>query len=80
MFESSYFLTFVWLPPVEEASRMESWLYEGRERGGVDPWELLKGFVDRTDRVLHLVEGFVPEAEWLDDSETLTYLHSTISV
>jgi len=79
LYESSYFLTFVWLPPAEEASRMESWLYEGREKGGVDPWELLNSFVDRTDRVLHLVEGFVPEAGWLDDAETLTYLHSTIS-
>jgi type IV secretion system protein VirB4 len=79
LFESSYFLTFVWLPPAEEASRMEAWLYEGREHSGVDPWELLKGFVDRTDRVLHLVEGFVPEAGWLDDGETLTYLHSTVS-
>jgi type IV secretion system protein VirB4 len=79
LFESSYFLTFVWLPPAEEASRMEAWLYEGREHSGVDPWELLKGFVDRTDRVLNLVEGFVPEADWLDDAETLTYLHSTIS-
>lgn len=80
LFESSYFLTFVWLPPAEEASRMEGWLYEGRERSGVDPWELLKGFVNRTDRVLHLFEGFVPEAGWLDDAETLTYLHSTVSV
>ncbi|WP_312808450.1 conjugal transfer protein TrbE [Agrobacterium cavarae] len=79
LYESSYFLTFVWLPPAEEASRMESWLYEGREKSGVDPWELLNSFVDRTDRVLHLVEGFVPEAGWLDDTETLTYLHSTIS-
>ncbi|MCO5131443.1 MAG: conjugal transfer protein TrbE [Xanthobacteraceae bacterium] len=79
LFESSYFLTFVWLPPAEEASRMEAWLYEGREHSGVDPWELLKSFVDRTDRVVNLVEGFVPEADWLDDSETLTYLHSTIS-
>ncbi|TRC98435.1 conjugal transfer protein TrbE [Mesorhizobium sp. WSM4303] len=79
LFESSYFLTFVWLPPAEEASRMESWLYEGREKSGVDQWELLKGFVDRTDRVLNLVEGFVPEVDWLDDAETLTYLHSTIS-
>lgn len=78
--ESSYFLTFVWLPPAEEASRMESWLYEGREKGGVDPWGLMNSFVDRTDRVLHLVEGFVPEAGWLDDAETLTYLHSTISI
>ncbi|CAH2406303.1 conjugal transfer protein TrbE [Mesorhizobium escarrei] len=79
LFESSYFLTFVWLPPAEEASRMESWLYEGRDKSGVDPWELLKSFVDRTDRMLNLLEGFVPEAAWLDDAETLTYLHSCIS-
>ncbi|AYM82168.1 putative conjugal transfer protein TrbE part 2 [Agrobacterium tumefaciens str. Kerr 14] len=79
LYESSYFLTFVWLLPAEEASRMQGWLYEGRERSGVDPWELLKGFIDRTDRVLHLVEGFVPEVAWLDDADTLTYLHSTIS-
>lgn len=80
LFESRYFLTFVWLPPAEEVSRLERFLYEGREQSGVDPWELLKGFLDRTDRVLHLFEGFVPEAEWLDDGETLTYLHSTVSV
>ncbi|MBW9075696.1 conjugal transfer protein TrbE [Agrobacterium deltaense] len=79
LYESSYYLTFVWLPPAEEASRMEGWLYEGRERSGADPRELLKGFIDRTGRVFHLVEGFVPEVAWLDDADTLTYLHSTIS-
>ncbi|MEI9420849.1 conjugal transfer protein TrbE [Mesorhizobium sp. Cs1299R1N1] len=79
LFESNYFLTFVCLPPAEEASRMESWLYEGREKSGVDPWEFLRSFVDRTDRVLNLIEGFVPEVDWLDDTGTLTYLHSTVS-
>ncbi|MFE0757012.1 conjugal transfer protein TrbE [Inquilinus sp. NPDC058860] len=78
-YESAYVLTFVWLPPAEEVSRIESWLYEGRSRGGVDPWELLRGFVDRTDRILQLIEGFVPEAAWLDDAETLSYLHTCIS-
>lgn len=79
-FESAYYLTFVWLPPSEEASRAEAWLYEGRSgERGTDAHELLKGFIDRTDRVLQLVEGFVPEAAWLSDSETLTYLHGTIS-
>jgi hypothetical protein len=24
--------------------------------------EILRGFVDRTDRILHLIEGFMPEA------------------
>jgi type IV secretion system protein VirB4 len=78
-FESGYFLTFLFLPPAEDATRAESWLYEGSEKGGVDPHQVLRSFIDRTDRVLQLVEGFVPEVEWLDDAATLTYLHSTIS-
>ncbi|MCE6075287.1 conjugal transfer protein TrbE [Agrobacterium vitis] len=78
-FVSGYFLTFLFLPPAEEASRTESWLYEGRERSGVDPHESLRAFTDRTDRVLALLDGFMPSCRWLDDSETLTYLHSTIS-
>ena len=39
----------------------------------------LPAFIDRTDRVLALIEDFMPEADWLDDGETLTYLHSCIS-
>jgi len=78
-FESSYFLTFLFLPPAEDAARAENWLYEGREQSGVDAREMMRGFVDRTARVLQLVEGFMPECAWLDDAETLTYLHSTIS-
>src|SRR5229473_3322013 len=33
-FESDYYLTFVFLPPAEEAARAESFLYEGRVDGG----------------------------------------------
>ena len=66
-FESQYFLTLVWLPPAEDAARAEAWLYEGRARDGADWRGALAGFIDRTDRVLALVEGFMPEAEWLGD-------------
>jgi type IV secretion system protein VirB4 len=78
-FESRYYLTLLWMPPAEDAARAEGWLYEGRSKTGVDPWEQVRGFMDRTDRLLQLVEGFVPEVAWLDDAETFTYLHSTIS-
>jgi type IV secretion system protein VirB4 len=79
-FESAYYLTFLFLPPAAEAARAEAWLYEGRSRiGGIEGHEVLRGFIDRTDRVLQLVEGFVPEALWLSDEDTLTYLHSCIS-
>ena len=78
-FESAYFLTFVWLPPIDAADRAEGWLYENRAAAGADGRAALTGFVDRTDRVLALLDGFMPEAAWLSDEETLTYLHSTVS-
>ncbi|WP_260929139.1 conjugal transfer protein TrbE [Novosphingobium sp. 9] len=78
-FESAFFLTLVWLPPAEEAARVESWLYEGRSDHGHDAAEWLRAFIDRTERVLHLLDGFMPEAQWLDDGATLTYLHSCVS-
>jgi type IV secretion/conjugal transfer VirB4 family ATPase len=78
-FESRYFLTLVWLPPADDAARAEAWLYEGRSHEESDWRGALKAFVDRTDRVLALIEDFMPEADWLDDSDTLIYLHSCIS-
>src|SRR5690606_2670113 len=65
-FESSYFLTFAYLPPAEDATRAENWLYEGKADRSVDPRETLRAFVDRTDRVLQLIETFMPECCWLD--------------
>lgn len=78
-FESSYFLTFLYLPPAEDTARAETWLYEGRDHAGVDAHEILRGFTDRTDRILQLIDAFMPECAWLDDAETLTFLHSTVS-
>lgn len=78
-FISGYYLTLLYLPPAEDAARAETWLYEGREHSGVDAHEILRGFIDRSDRVLALLDGFMPECRWLDDGEMLTYLHSTIS-
>lgn len=78
-FVSSYFLTFLFLPLPEDATRAEGWLYEGRDQLDADPGEIVRAFVDRTERVLSLLDGFMPECHWLDDGETLTYLHSTIS-
>ena len=77
-FESSYFLTLLFLPPEDEAAGAESWLYEGRSSEN-SASSALSAFIDRTDRLLQLVEGFAPEADWLTDAETLTYLHSCIS-
>lgn len=74
-FESRYYLTFVWRPPAEDAARVSGLMIEGRAGRGRDAWEHAQGFIERTDRVLQLVEGFMPEAAWLDDAQTLSFLH-----
>src|SRR3981189_3119392 len=49
-FETCYFLTFLYLPPPEDAAPAEGFLYEGRDRkADADAREVQRGFVDRTD-------------------------------
>ena len=78
-FESSYFLTFVWMPPLDDTSGAGRWLYEDAPNSGLNPQEHVESFTARTDRLLDLLDGFMPEAAWLSDEETLTFLHSTVS-
>ena len=78
-FESAYHLTLVFLPPEESRARAAGMLYENRPAEGVDWRERLVAFIAETDRVFDLLDGVMPEISWLDDNQTLTYLHSTIS-
>jgi type IV secretion system protein VirB4 len=78
-FESFYYLTLLYLPAEDAAARGESWLFEGASSSGPQPMEAVAVFKDQTDRVLKLIDGFMPLCRWLDDVETLTYLHSTVS-
>ncbi len=80
LFESSYVLTFSWLPPAENITRAEQYLVENtgdrHQEGFLDH---LKEFVGRTDRAIDLLEEIMPEAGSMSDGETLTYLHKCIS-
>lgn len=78
-FESGYHLTLVYLPPEESRARAAKLLYENTPMSGVDWRERLAAFVAETDRVFDLLDGVMPEIAWLDDSETITYLHASIS-
>lgn len=78
-YESGYHLTLVYLPPEDSRARAAKLLYENTPMSGVDWRERLAGFVAETDRVFDLLDGVMPEIAWLDDGETLTYLHATIS-
>ncbi|ASI67793.1 MULTISPECIES: conjugal transfer protein TrbE [Pseudomonadota] len=78
-FESGYHLTLAYLPPEESRARAAKMLYENAPGDGVDWRGRLSAFVAETDRVFDLLDGVMPEIAWLDDAETLTYLHATVS-
>jgi len=78
-FESSYHLTLLYLPPEESRARAGRLLYENQKTDGVDWRERLSAFVSETERFFGLLDGVMPEIAWLDDAQTLTYLHACIS-
>ena len=79
-FDSSYYLTLLYLPPADDAKRSENFLFEGMHNDScTNDHEILSSFIDHCDRLLQLLEGFMRDCAWLNSEETLTYLHSTIS-
>jgi type IV secretion system protein TrbE len=81
-FESSYFLTLTRLPPPERQGKLEGVLFEGGESQralGVDYQFQLDRFLRESDQFMALLETLMPEAHWLSDEETLSYLHDCVS-
>src|SRR5450631_192356 len=78
-FESSYQLTILWLPPAEAKARAARVMLETPAQRQVDWRENLAAFIGETERFRGLLEGVMTEIAWLDDAQTLTYLHATVS-
>ncbi|KAI5932386.1 Serine/threonine-protein kinase TAO1 [Manis javanica] len=78
-FESGYHLTLAYLPSEESRAGPRACC---TKTGPPKAWigaSGLHAFVAETDRIFDLLDGVMPEIAWLDDSQTLTYLHSTVS-
>jgi type IV secretion/conjugal transfer VirB4 family ATPase len=79
-FESRYHLTLTFMPPADQADTAGRAMVErSDDKQGRDWRQALDAFVAETDRALDLFSGFMPEVRALDDGETLTFLHGTIS-
>ena len=79
-FESRYHLTLSWMPPADGADAAGRSLVERPEAEKGRDWRgALASFVAETNRALDLLFSFMPQVRALDDDETLTYLHGTIS-
>ncbi|MGY2736534.1 conjugal transfer protein TrbE [Sphingomonas sp. UYP23] len=79
-FESRFHLTLTWLPPADSSDAAGRSLVDRPDDAKGRDWRTaLAGFIAETNRVLDLFAGFMPEVRALDDAETLTYLHGTVS-
>ena len=78
--ESTYHLTLLYLPPEDRVNRAEQALLDRPKVGqSLVGRDYLAFFTAESARIQDLLSGLMPELRALDDAETLTYLHGTIS-
>jgi type IV secretion system protein VirB4 len=79
-YENAYYLTMTFMPPPDRTARTERALIERDATENTRNWrEELDAFTAETNRAFDLLGQLMPEIAPLDDAQTLTYLHGTIS-
>lgn len=78
-FETDYRLALTWLPPADEARRVERWLFDGLNCAGEDWRQALATFGREADATFDLLAETLPQIAPLDDSALLTWLHACVS-
>jgi type IV secretion/conjugal transfer VirB4 family ATPase len=84
-FESSYYLTFAWRLPPDARQRAAAFFYDSgaAKHGATEEHTRLSRelyhFQKSVAEVVDILAGVFPEVGALDDDQTLSYLHSTIS-
>jgi type IV secretion system protein VirB4 len=86
-FESSYYLTFTWKLPPDRERKAAAFFYGDESARGAHKDEEIRRAVARSlehfhktvAEVVDILAGVFPEVGALDDDQTLSYLHSTIS-
>jgi type IV secretion/conjugal transfer VirB4 family ATPase len=81
-YESSYYLTFAWRLPPDTQNRAVSYFYNDPEGKLDERTSLLRDlqhFEKTVSEIVDILRGVFPEVGELDDEQTLSYLHSTIS-
>ena len=80
-FESTYYLTFVWNPPSANARRAEDLFFNDPRAGTPNDRirDVIAQFKKQVAELADIMAGVFPEVRPLNDDETLTYLHSTVS-
>lgn len=78
-FESHYYLTLLYLPPAEMENRLNK-IFIGTETTHDSAGQHLNNFKSEVTRIRHLFSELLYDFRELTPQETLTFLHSTISL
>ncbi|MES2255525.1 MAG: conjugal transfer protein TrbE [Pseudomonadota bacterium] len=79
-YENAYTLTLLYMPAADRTAQAERALLERSDSAEKRDWQNdLTAFIAETERVLDLLCGIMPEVHALNDAESLTYLHRSIS-
>ncbi len=81
-YESSYYLTFTWALPPDNHSRFADLFYDDPESRVTSEASLVRDcqrFEKTVAEIVDILRGVFPEVGALDDDQTLSYLHSTVS-
>jgi type IV secretion/conjugal transfer VirB4 family ATPase len=81
--ESKYYLTFAWSLPTDLGNKLSTFFYEGGDDDDDSEVESIQRdltfFQKKVTELVNIMRGVFPEVRELNDEETLTYLHGTIS-
>jgi len=79
-YENAYYLTLLYMAPADQVARAERALIDtGKDEQKRDWRHELDAYVAETNRTLDLLGQVMAEIAPLNDAETLTYLHRTVS-
>lgn len=78
-FESHFFITLQYLPPTQQTAKLSNFLLSQPQTADLDAEKELDLFIAATQRFLDILKDVMYDVAFLDDAETLTYLHSCVS-
>ncbi len=80
-YESSYYLTFVWKMPTDGANKFQGLFYNDPEIHNKNKQNEsdLEHFIKTVTDIIGIMKNVFVSVSELDDDQTLSYLHSTIS-
>lgn len=78
-YESKFYVTIYYRPPLDSAEKMKEIFIEGRKKKVVHAEDTLDRFLEQVNKFYMVITGLRIPIRPLTADETVTYLHSTIS-